>query len=213
MGDVVGLMSDFESVIDEQTAETEAKKLLQGKFTLQDFLSQLRMIQRAGPLKDLLEKLPGMGELIPEGASVDPKQLSRIEAMILSMTPDERRRPEILQARSRQERISRGSGTKISDLTDLLQRFGAMRTLMAGVGQMGPGLLSRIPGIGRMFGGGPPGMPGQLPPEMLQELGSLPANRRMARAQKAADRKQKRQDQRKQQRRSGGRGKNKKKRR
>jgi len=203
MGDVVGLMNDFESVIDEQTAEAEAKKLLTGKFSLQDFLSQLRMIQRAGPLKDLLEKMPGMGELMPEGAQVDPKQLSRIEAMILSMTPDERRRPELLQVRSRQERVARGSGTRIADLLDLMQRFGAMRQLMAGVGQMGPGLLSRLPGVGRMFGGGPPGMPGQLPPEMLRELGTLPANRRMARAQKAEERRQKRQQLRKQNKRKG----------
>jgi signal recognition particle subunit SRP54 len=209
MGDVVGLMSDFESVIDEQTAEAEAKKLLQGKFTLQDFLSQLRMIQRAGPLKELLEKLPGVGDLLPEGTDVDAGQLRRIEAMILSMTPDERRRPELLANRSRQERVARGSGTRTTDLGELLQRFGAMRSLMAGVGQMGPGLLARIPGIGRMFGGGPPGMPGALPPEMLQELGSLPANRRMARAQKSADRRQKRKDQRKQQRRTGSRGKKK----
>jgi signal recognition particle subunit SRP54 len=201
MGDVVGLMSDFERVIDEETAEAEAAKLLQGKFTLQDFLTQLRTIQRAGPLKELIEKLPGIGELIPEGANVDPKQLTRIEAMILSMTPDERRRPELLQARSRQERIARGSGTRTTDLADLLQRFGAMRTLMAGVGKLGPGLLSRLPGIGRMFGGGPPGMPGQLPADVLQEMGPLAANRRMARAQRSAERRQKRQGQRKQQRR------------
>jgi signal recognition particle subunit SRP54 len=209
MGDVVGLMADFEQVIDEETAEAEARKLLKGKLTLEDFLSQLRMIQRAGPVKELIAKLPGVSELLPEGAQVDPKQLGRIEAMILSMTPDERRRPEILQARSRQERIARGSGTRVSDLADLLQRFGAMRALMAGIGQMGPGLLARIPGIGRMFGGGPPGMPGQLPPEMLREMGALPANRRMARAQKAAERRQKRHDQRKQQRRTRPKGKKK----
>jgi hypothetical protein len=158
-------------------------------------------------VKELLEKLPGVGDLLPEGASVDPNQLRRIEAMILSMTPDERQRPELLEKRSRQERVARGSGTRVSDLGELLQRFGAMRQLMAGVGQMGPGLLSRLPGIGRMFGGGPPGMPGQLPPEMLQGL-SLPGNRRMARAQKAAERRQKRQQQRKQHK-----GKGKKKRR
>jgi signal recognition particle subunit SRP54 len=166
------------------------------------------MIQRAGPVKELLAKLPGIGDLLPDGANVDPRELRRIEAMILSMTPDERQRPELLQLRSRQERVARGSGTRVADLAELLKRFGAMRALMANIGQMGPGLLSRIPGIGRMFGAGPPGMPGQLPPEMLQELGSLPGNRRMARAQKAAERRQKRKDQRKQQRR-GSKGKKK----
>jgi signal recognition particle subunit SRP54 len=203
MGDVVGLMQDFEQVVDEETAEAEARKLLAGRFSLQDFLNQLRMISRLGPLKDLLEKIPGISELMPEGAQVDPRQLSRIEAMILSMTPAERERPELLEARSRQERIARGSGTGVEDLRELLARFGAMRSLMATVGQLGPGILGRLPGIGELFGGGAlPGVPASLPPEALAELGPLPANRRMARAQKAMAKRQKRQEQRRTQRKS-----------
>jgi signal recognition particle subunit SRP54 len=135
---------------------------------------------------------------MPEGAQVDPRQLSRIEAMILSMTPDERAGPELLAARSRQERVARGSGTRLEDLRELIARFGAMRSLMATVGQAGPGILGRLPGIGKMFGAGAiPGVPASLPPEALAGLGPQPANRRMARAQKALAKRQKRKDQRK----------------
>ncbi|MCE2390874.1 MAG: signal recognition particle protein Srp54 [Proteobacteria bacterium] len=201
MGDVVGLMQDFEQVVDEETAEEEARKLLQGDFSLQDFLKQLRTIGKLGPLSELMEKMPGMGDMMPEGTQVDPGQLKRTEAMILSMTPRERAQVELLNERSRQERVTRGSGTSLSDLRELLERFGAMRELMAQVGQAGPGLLSRIPGIGQMFGGGPPGMPGSLPAEALAGLGPGTGNRRMARAQRSAEKRQKRQQQRKKQRR------------
>ncbi len=208
MGDVVGLMQDFEEVVDEEAAEEDARKMLEGKLSFGDFLSQLRTLQKMGPLQDLMQKIPGMGDMMPEGAQVDPKQLTRIEAMILSMTPGERADPELMNQRSRQERVARGSGSSGRDLSELLERFSAMRALMGAVGQAGPGVLSKIPGIGRMFGGGPPGMPGQLPPEALAGLGPAPANRQMARAQKAAQKRQKRQQHRKQMRR-GKKGKKK----
>ncbi len=154
MGDVVGLVQDFEQVVDQQTAEAEAEKLLKGNFSLEDFLSQLRTLQKMGPLKDLVEKLPGVSDMMPEGASVDGGELKKIEAMILSMTPDERRRPEVIDT-SRERRISQGSGTQPSDLRGLLDRFGAMRKMMAQIGQGGAGgLLSKIPGLGNAFGGG-----------------------------------------------------------
>jgi signal recognition particle subunit SRP54 len=154
MGDVVGLMQDFEQVVDEQSAEAEAEKLLKGNFSLEDFLSQLRTLQKMGPLKDLVEKLPGVADMMPEGASVDGGELKKIEAMILSMTPEERRRPEVIDT-SRERRISQGSGTSQNDLRGLLDRFGAMRKMMAQIGQGGAGgLLSKIPGLGNAFGGG-----------------------------------------------------------
>lgn len=154
MGDVVGLMQDFEQVVDEQSAEAEAEKLLKGNFSLEDFLSQLRTLQKMGPLKDLVEKLPGVADMMPEGASVDGTELKKIEAMILSMTPEERRRPEVIDT-SRERRISQGSGTSQNDLRGLLDRFGAMRKMMAQIGQGGAGgLLSKIPGLGNAFGGG-----------------------------------------------------------
>ena len=188
MGDVVGLMQDFEEVIDTDKAEEEAARMLKGKFTLGDFLSQLRMLQRAGPIQDLIEKLPFAGDLLPAGANVDARELTRIQAMITSMTPEERRRPEILDA-SRKARIAHGSGTRIEDLTQMLKRFGTMRQVMSQLGG-GGGALARVPGLGRMLGGGLPG----LDPASVAQMGlGAGGARRAARAQKAdARRKQRR---------------------
>ena len=198
MGDVVGLIQDFEEVGDAEEAEKEAERMLRGNFSLDSFLSQLRMLQKMGPLKELMEKIPGMTDMLPEGASLESGQLKKIEAMILSMTPQERLQPEILDA-SRQERIARGSGTQRRDLGDMLQRFGVMRKLMGQIGQSGPGILGKLPGLGKMFGGG---MPGGLDPAQLGLPGA--PNRRTARAQKAGDRRQKRRQMRKHKRRGKG---------
>ncbi len=201
MGDVVGLIQDFEEVVDVEEAEKEAERMLRGNFSLESFLSQLRMLQKMGPLKELVEKIPGMSDMLPEGASLESGQLKKIEAMILSMTARERLQPEILDA-SRQERIARGSGTQRRDLADMLERFGAMRTLMGQIGQSGPGILGKVPGLGKMFGGGTPGIPGGLDPAQLGLAGA--PNRRAARAQKADDRRQKRKQMRKHKRRGKG---------
>jgi signal recognition particle subunit SRP54 len=201
MGDVVGLIQDFEQVADAEEAEREAEQMLRGNFSLESFLSQLRTLQKMGPLQDLMQKIPGMNDMLPEGANVDPGQLKNIEAMILSMTPRERLQPEILDA-SRQERIARGSGTKRHDLSDMLERFRTMRKLMAQIGQAGPGILGKVPGLGKMFGGGIPGGPAGLDPSQLGLGGS--ANRRSARAEKAGDRRQKRRQMRKHKRRGKG---------
>jgi signal recognition particle subunit SRP54 len=202
MGDVVGLVQDFEQVVDAEQAEKDAERLLSGQFTLADFLSQLRTIQRMGPLKDMLEKLPFAGDLFPEGASVDPKQLTRIEAMILSMTPEERTHPRILDE-SRRRRVARGSGTKPSELAELLQRFEAMRKIMGQLGSAGPGLLGRIPGLGKLFGGGGglPGLPAGVDPAQLAGMMPGMGGRRAARAQKAEARRDKRRQIRKHKRR------------
>jgi signal recognition particle subunit SRP54 len=192
MGDVVGLMQDFEEVADTEQAEKDAERLMKGKFSLQDFLTQLRTIQKMGPLQGVLEKLPFAGELFPEGVQLEGKELTRIEAMILSMTPEERARPEILD-RSRQERIARGSGTRLQELGDMLQRFGAMKGMMAQLGS--GGLMGQIPGLGKLLGGGGPGIPGMDPAEL--GLGGPPSNRRAARAMKANARRDKRRQQRK----------------
>jgi signal recognition particle subunit SRP54 len=200
MGDIVGLVQDFEEVADQEQTEEDARRLLQGQFTLEDFLSQLRTLQRMGPLSDMVEKLPFAGELLPEGANVDGRELKRVEAMILSMTPEERTRPEILD-RSRQERVAAGSGSKLADLGEMLKRFEGMRKLIGGLGKGGGmgGMLSRIPGLGTMLGGGMPGMD----PAALRELGvgGEAPNRRAARAQRAEARRQKRKSLRKHKRR------------
>jgi signal recognition particle subunit SRP54 len=196
MGDVVGLMQDFEDVIDEEKAEEDARRMLKGRFSLEDFLSQLRMLQRAGPLKDMVEKLPFAGDLFPEGAQVDGRELKRIEAMITSMTPPERVRPEIIDA-SRKNRIARGSGTRLEDLNEMLKRFDLMRKVMSQLGE-GGGMLSKIPGLGKMLGGGMPG----LDSLGMADMGlAPPGNRRAARAQKADARRKQRRAQRKHKRR------------
>ncbi|MEE9280822.1 MAG: signal recognition particle receptor subunit alpha [Myxococcota bacterium] len=201
MGDVVGLIHDFEEVVDAEEAEKEAERLLRGNFSLDSFLTQLRTLQKMGPLKELMEKIPGMSDMLPEGAAIEGGQLVKIEAMILSMTPQERLRPEILDG-SRQERVARGSGTQKTDLVDMLKRFATMRELMAQIGQAGPGILGKVPGLGKMFGGGMPGPPGGFDPAQLGPLGLGQApNRRTARAQKADDRRQKRRQLRKHKRR------------
>jgi len=98
MGDIVGLMSDFEKVIDEEKAEADAKKMLSGNFTLGDFLEQIKTLKKMGSLRDVMEKLPFFADLQADGAKFDEKELVRIEALIQSMTPKERKRPELINA-------------------------------------------------------------------------------------------------------------------
>lgn len=144
-GDVVGLVKDFEKVIDEEQAEADAVKMLKGEFNLYQFLDQIRAIQKMGSLRDTMEKLPFFHDMVPEGAAVDEKVLGRIEAMINSMTPDERTTPNIIDDR-RARRIAKGSGRKPNEVKDLVQRFEAMREVMKRVGKQ-PSLLGRLPGF------------------------------------------------------------------
>jgi signal recognition particle subunit SRP54 len=200
MGDVVGLVEDFESVVDEAEAaqaERDAERLLRGQFSLGDMLAQLKLVQRMGPLRDVLGKLPGMGAFAEQ---VDERELAKVEAMIQSMTPDERRRPEGID-KSRARRIARGSGRRSSDVRDLVQRFLQMKTMMQQLGSAGGGgLLSRIPGMGRLAGAGPAG----FDPAALLGGGATraPARRTNAsRAHKKNKRKQARKDRKKSRRR------------
>ncbi|NOZ02714.1 MAG: signal recognition particle protein [Deltaproteobacteria bacterium] len=144
-GDVVGLVKDFEKVVDEEKAEEDALKILKGEFNLYQFLDQIRSIQKMGSLRDTMEKLPFFHEMVPEGATVDENVLVRIEAMINSMTPEERTKPEVIDE-NRIKRIAKGSGRKYHEVKDLLQRFGAMREVMRRIGKQ-PSLLSRLPGF------------------------------------------------------------------
>ncbi len=143
-GDIVGLMKDFEKVVDEKKAEEDALKLLSGNFSMKDFVEQIRMVRRMGPLKDLLEKFPLFGDLT-EQLNPDEKELTKIESMYDSMTEKERLRPELINA-SRVNRIAKGSGRKAEDVRELLQKFGMMQQVMGSIGQ-NPGLLGRIPGF------------------------------------------------------------------
>jgi signal recognition particle subunit SRP54 len=144
MGDVVSLVERAAESIDEEEAARLEKKMRTASFDFDDFLSQFKMLRKMGPLENILGMLPGMGNL--KGFSVDEKQLKRIEAIVLSMTPGERRRPDILNARRRQ-RIARGSGTSVTEVNTLLQRFNQMRKLMKNAGKMKK-MLARVPRAG-----------------------------------------------------------------
>jgi signal recognition particle subunit SRP54 len=159
MGDIVGLVRDFEEVVDEKEAEEDAERLLKGRFGLEDLLKQLRTIQKLGPLREVVAKLPMFGDVAEQ---VDEQELGRVEALIQSMTPDERAQPEIIDKR-RAARIARGSGRRSQDVRDLIARFAQMRDMMASLGKKG-GLLSKMPGMGRMAGAG---MPGDMDPASL----------------------------------------------
>ena len=150
MGDIVGLMKDFEEVVDEKKAEEDAKRMLQGRFTLHDFLEQIRTLQQMGPLQDLFEKLPFFADSVPEGFQIDEKELKRAEAIVSSMTKDERREPELFQkSRSRVTRVAKGSGRSEKEIVDLLNRFAFMRQMMGDIGQQA-GMLSKMPGMKQM---------------------------------------------------------------
>jgi signal recognition particle subunit SRP54 len=185
MGDVVGLVKDFEQVVDQKQAEADAARMLKGQFGMDDLLAQLRMIGKLGPLKDVLGKLPMFGELAEH---VDERELGRTSAMIQSMTRAERARPELIDD-SRAARIAKGSGRAKHEVVELVKRFRQMREMMGTLGGAmggGGGLLSRIPGFGKLAGAG--AAPGGLPPgfdptSMMATMG----NRQMRRHAKAMD--------------------------
>jgi signal recognition particle subunit SRP54 len=161
-GDVVGLMKDFEQVIDQKEAETDATRMLQGQFTFQDFYKQIQMVKKMGSLRSIFEKLPGMGEVLgqvpPE--ALDDRELVKIEAVIQSMTKEERRDPDLLDT-SRLRRISKGSGRPFDEVQALYERFLQTRQMMVALGQSGlfgnmggGGLSNPFGGGGNPFGAG-----------------------------------------------------------
>jgi signal recognition particle subunit SRP54 len=133
MGDIVGLVEKAAEAIDEEEAARLEKKLRTASFDFNDFLAQFKMMRKLGPLENILGMLPGMSNV--PGLSVDEKRLKRTEAIVLSMTNQERSRPDILNARRRQ-RIARGSGSTVTQVNDLLQRFNQMRKMMKSTGKM-----------------------------------------------------------------------------
>jgi signal recognition particle subunit SRP54 len=133
MGDVVSLVEKAAEAVDVEDAARLERKLRTASFDFNDFLAQFKMMRRMGPLENILGMLPGMSNV--QGLSVDEKQLKRTEAIVLSMTNEERTRPDILNARRRQ-RIARGSGSTVTEVNDLLRRFDQMRKLMKNAGKM-----------------------------------------------------------------------------
>ncbi len=187
-GDVVGLMKDFEGVVDQAKAEEDAKKLLSGRFNMKDFMEQIRTVRKMGPLKDLLEKMPFLGEM-SEQLNPNEKELDKIDAIYNSMTEQERAEPHRIN-KARAERIAKGSGRSAQDVGELMQKFSGMQQMMGAIGQ-NPGILGKLPffkQLGQMnqmknmdlsslfgadpmmaqalgAGGGIPGMPG-MPMQM-----------------------------------------------
>ncbi len=146
-GDIVGLMKDFEEVVDEDKAEQDAKRMLAGKFTFDDFLEQITMLQQMGPLQDMFEKLPFFQDSVPDGFNVDERELDKIKAIVNSMTKAERAKPQLFaDTPDRIKRVAKGSGRTDKDVADLLQRFAFMQNMMGQIGQQA-GMLGRIPGM------------------------------------------------------------------
>src|SRR5437899_5121944 len=133
MGDVVGLVEKAAETIEIEDAERLERKLRSASFDFNDFLAEFKMLRKMGPLENVLGMLPGMSNV--QGLSIDEKQLKRTEAIVLSMTSEERTRPQILNARRRQ-RIARGSGSTVTEVNDLVRRFDQMRKLMKNAGKM-----------------------------------------------------------------------------
>lgn len=129
MGDIVSLVERATEAIDEKEAEKTAKRMQQGKFDLEDFLSTLKQMKKLGPLENLLKLIPGAKKMGLNDVKIDPKQMAHIEAIVLSMTPKERRNPEIIKA-SRKTRIAKGSGTSVQEVNKLLQQFDQMKKMM-----------------------------------------------------------------------------------
>ena len=178
MGDVLTLIEKAEDVYTEEQAEAAQEKLLKAEFTLEDFLEQMAQIKKMGPLQNLLGMLPGMGKALKD-VDIDDRELVRVEAIIHSMTLEERRKPEILNGK-RKKRIARGSGRSAQEINELLRGFDQMRGVMKQLGgakgmkamramkDMDPAALGDLSGGDRSgagaslggFGGGMPGMPG-----------------------------------------------------
>ena len=129
MGDIVSLVEKATEAIDEKEAEKAAKRMQQGKFDLEDFLSTMKQMKKLGPLENLIKMLPGAKKMGLTDIKIDPKQMAHIEAIVLSMTPKERRNPDIIKA-SRKTRIALGSGRSVQEVNRLLQQFEQMKKMM-----------------------------------------------------------------------------------
>ncbi len=166
MGDVIGLMKDFEDVVDTEQAEKDAERMLRGSFDMHDFLEQVKTIQKMGSLSDLFDKLPFFPQGLPEGVVLDDRELVRMEAMICSMTNAERTNPALFIVEketdekdkkgkkmrkeefhlSRIQRVARGCGHTDNEVMELINKFATMKTMMLQIGSE-TGLIGKIPGL------------------------------------------------------------------
>jgi signal recognition particle subunit SRP54 len=168
MGDVVGLVEKAQQVIDQKEAEQQARKLQKGQFNFEDFLSQLNMFRKLGPMKKVLGMLPGIGQALKE-VDFDDQHFKRIEAVIQSMTQRERRNPDLID-QPRRRRIAAGSGNPLDAVNQLIKQFKMMQDMMKKLGRggglpgMGGGGLEDLLGGKGKKGGGFPGGGGGAPP-------------------------------------------------
>jgi signal recognition particle subunit SRP54 len=163
MGDVLSLIEEAEQKLDRKKAEKLATKLKKGRgFDLEDFRDQLQQMKNMGGISSMLEKLPGMGNVaqMAQKANVENTVFVQMESIINSMTPGERRNPDIING-SRKRRITLGSGTRVQDLNRLLKQHKQMQKMMKKAGKKG-GMAKLMRGMGNMGGMMPPG--GGLPP-------------------------------------------------
>jgi len=136
MGDVLSLIERAELVYDEEQAKKMQKKLVKGSFDFEDFLQSMQQMRKLGPLQEIMKMIPGMGQLGKMDELVSEKDMKRIEAMIFSMTPGERRNPDIIKGR-RRERIAKGSGTDLQEVNQLIKQFREMQRMMKQMGRSG----------------------------------------------------------------------------
>ncbi len=134
MGDVISLVEKVQDEINEEEAMKAAKKMTKGTFDLEDFLAQLNQIKKLGPLENLIKLIPGAKKMGLNDVKVDPKQMAHVEAIVLSMTPEERHNPDIIKA-SRKERIAKGCGLTVTDVNKLLKQFEEMKKMMKMMGK------------------------------------------------------------------------------
>jgi len=129
MGDIMGIAEKVEGIMSENDAKDQAKKMMTGKYDLEDFLTNLKQIKKLGPLENIIKMLPQARKMGLSDIEIDPKQMAHVEAIILSMTPYERRHPEILKA-TRKQRIAKGSGRNVEEVNRLLNQFEEMKKMM-----------------------------------------------------------------------------------
>ena len=129
MGDLLTIIEKTEAELDQDEMMSTAKKMQAGKFDLEDFLKTTKQIKKLGPLENIIKLLPGASKMGLNKVEVDPKVMARTEAIVLSMTPQERRHPDIIKA-SRKQRIAAGCGQKVEDVNRLLKQFDQMKDMM-----------------------------------------------------------------------------------
>lgn len=164
MGDIVSLAKDFDKHVDEKEAEEDMKRLMRGSFSFDDFIKQLNVMRKIGSFQSIIDRIPGMRDMMPKGMTVDEREFVKLESMIFSMTKAERKHPELLvKQKSRRTRVALGAGRKIADLEGLLERFTMMQKLMAGFGKNPQSLaqsplmsdMNRMASIAKSYGKSP----------------------------------------------------------